>query len=62
VMGSEDHMFLPPVKKMVAGFSKSELAVVENCGHVCNVEEPKKFNEIAIKFLQEQSESVPVST
>jgi len=62
VMGSEDHMFLPPVKKMVAGFSKSKLAVVENCGHVCNVEEPKKFNKIAIKFLQEQSESVPVST
>ncbi|MGF1669816.1 MAG: alpha/beta fold hydrolase [Balneolaceae bacterium] len=55
VMGSEDHMFLPPVKKMVENFERSTLRIIEDCGHVCNVEQPDIFNKIAIKFLREQS-------
>jgi len=62
VMGSEDHMFLPPVQTMIKGFSRSSLAVVENCGHVCNVEQPKTFNRLAIDFLCKQSESVSLHT
>jgi len=52
VMGSEDHMFLPPVKEMVKNFSRTTLAVIDNCGHVCNVEEPKTFNRISIQFMK----------
>lgn len=58
VMGSEDHMFLPPVRKMISDFEKSELHVIEGCGHVCNIEEPELFNEISIRYLKRQSSHV----
>lgn len=51
IMGGEDHMFLPPVQKLVKEHQNSMLEVIEDCGHVCNVENPEKFNEIAIRFL-----------
>lgn len=52
VMGEEDHMFLPPVKKMVAEFTHSWLEVVEGSGHVVNVDKPEEFNEISLRFLK----------
>lgn len=58
VMGGEDHMFLPPVKKMITDFQKSELHVIDGCGHVCNIEEPELFNEISIRYLKSQSSHV----
>lgn len=51
VMGEEDHMFLPPVKKMIKDFDHSYLIVVEDCGHVVNVEKPDEFNQISVEFL-----------
>ena len=51
VMGEEDHMFLPPVRKMISEFEKSYLIVVEDCGHVVNVEKPEEFNTISLEFL-----------
>lgn len=62
VMGSEDHMFLPPVKKMVGNFKRSKLQVIEGCGHVCNIEEPELFNKISIEYLLEHGESVKANT
>lgn len=52
VMGSEDHMFLPPVKEMIKDFRQTTLAVLDKCGHVCNVEEPKAFNRVSIQFMK----------
>jgi pimeloyl-ACP methyl ester carboxylesterase len=51
VMGEEDHMFLPPVRKMVEEFSHSYLEVVNSSGHVVNVDKPDAFNEISLRFL-----------
>ncbi len=51
VMGAEDYLFLPSIKQVVQAHSKSELFVVENCGHVVNVEQPKVFNENVIQYL-----------
>ncbi len=51
VMGEEDHMFLPPVKKMVEGFNHSYLEVVKGSGHVVNVDKPEEFNQISLNFL-----------
>jgi pimeloyl-ACP methyl ester carboxylesterase len=56
IMGSEDHMFLPSIRKMVQAHSNSRLEVIENCGHVCNIEQPDRFNEVSIQFLLEQSQ------
>ena len=54
VMGSEDYMFLPPVKSIVEKHKNSTLKVIENCGHVCNVERPGAFNRISIAYLKSQ--------
>lgn len=52
VMGSEDYLFLPPVKKIVDEHKQAHLKVIEKCGHVCNVEQPNTFNRLSIEFLK----------
>lgn len=52
VMGEEDYMFLPAVKKVVEKHIKTaELFIIENCGHVVNIEQPVIFNEAVISYL-----------
>jgi pimeloyl-ACP methyl ester carboxylesterase len=55
IMGEEDHMFLPPVRKMVQDFERSSLEIVEGSGHVVNVDMPEEFNRISIRFLRQQA-------
>ncbi|HOY13746.1 MAG TPA: alpha/beta hydrolase [Saprospiraceae bacterium] len=52
IMGSEDYMFLEPIRDLVKNQSKAILKVIDQCGHVVNVEQPQTFNEIAITFLK----------
>jgi pimeloyl-ACP methyl ester carboxylesterase len=52
VMGEEDHLFLPSIKKIVADHVKSTLLVIKNSGHVVNVEQPKTFNAETIQFIK----------
>ena len=54
VMGSEDYMFLPPAQQITDKHDNSYLAVIENCGHVVNVEQPQAFNRISLNFLEKQ--------
>ena len=51
LMGSEDHLFLPSIKNIVTKHMTSSLFVVDDCGHVVNVEQPKIFNNQTIKFI-----------
>lgn len=51
IMGEEDYLFLPSIQKIVGLHQNSELFVVADCGHVVNVEQPKLFNEMVIKYL-----------
>jgi len=51
MMGQEDHLFLPSVQKMAKEHTFSQVFVVENCGHVVNVEQPIIFNDKSIQFL-----------
>lgn len=52
IMGSEDHMFLPSINKLVENHKLSTLFIIDDCGHVVNVEQPEIFNRTAIDFLQ----------
>jgi pimeloyl-ACP methyl ester carboxylesterase len=52
LMGSEDYMFLPPARGIVARHRSAVLRVIERCGHVCNIEQPERFNEISIAFMK----------
>ncbi|MFY9242264.1 MAG: alpha/beta hydrolase [Polaribacter sp.] len=51
IMGAEDHLFLPSIKNIVAKHLTSSLFVVDNCGHVVNVEKPEAFNNKTIHFI-----------
>ncbi|ARV08047.1 2-succinyl-6-hydroxy-2,4-cyclohexadiene-1-carboxylate synthase [Polaribacter sp. SA4-10] len=51
IMGAEDHLFLPSIKNIVAKHTTSSLFVVDNSGHVVNVEQPETFNNQTIKFI-----------
>lgn len=56
VMGDEDYMFLPSVKQVVEKHNKTaELFIIENCGHVVNVEQPNQFNVEVISFLKSKA-------
>jgi pimeloyl-ACP methyl ester carboxylesterase len=55
VMGAEDHLFLPSIKNIVAKHVRSSLFVIDNCGHVVNVEQPKTFNIQTIRFINSLS-------
>ncbi|WP_073021353.1 alpha/beta fold hydrolase [Flavobacterium micromati] len=53
VMGEEDYMFLPSVRKVVQShYKSSQLIVLENCGHVVNLEQPNAFNETVLSFMK----------
>lgn len=51
LMGGKDYMFLPPARAIVGKTPNSFLQVISGVGHVCNIERPERFNEIAISFL-----------
>ena len=51
VMGEHDYMFLPPVKRIVKLHRQAVLRVIENCGHVVNIERPEVFNQEALQFI-----------
>ena len=56
VMGEEDYMFLPSVRQVVANHAKTaELFIIQNCGHVVNVEQPVIFNETVIGYIRNGS-------
>ncbi|MDF4221650.1 MULTISPECIES: alpha/beta hydrolase [Maribacter] len=51
VMGEEDYLFLPSIRKIAKSHQNSRLIVIENCGHVVNVEQPNFFNEKVVDYL-----------
>ncbi|MCH7322762.1 alpha/beta hydrolase [Solibacillus sp. MA9] len=51
IMGDEDYVFLEPVKRLVKKHSSSQLVILKNCGHVCNVDQAAQFNEVSMQFL-----------
>lgn len=56
IMGEEDYLFLAPVREQVERDPHSHLAVIDGCGHVCNVEQPEHFNRQSLAFLTKAGE------
>ncbi|HEX8360014.1 MAG TPA: alpha/beta fold hydrolase, partial [Longimicrobium sp.] len=53
LMGDEDHMFLPPVRRIAQKHREfTTLTVMEDSGHVVNVDQANLFNRLAIGFLR----------
>lgn len=51
VMGDRDHLFLSMVKNLIQSHPHYNLVIIENCGHVCNVEKPVIFNREILSFI-----------
>jgi len=54
VMGEQDHLFLPSIRKITDSHENAQLHIIKNCGHVVNVEQPQEFNTKVILFLKAQ--------
>jgi len=55
IMGDQDYMFLPSVTKVSGMHKSAKLKVINNCGHVVNVERPDIFNNSMLEFLKKHS-------
>lgn len=53
LMGDQDYMFLTQVMSLVKNHEFARLSIIENSGHVCNVEQPEIFNRLSIEFIKE---------
>ena len=51
-MGRQDHLFIKDVIEMAKKETKSTLEIIENCGHIVNIEQAELFNFKAITFLK----------
>ena len=51
IMGSQDYMFLPFVKKIVNLHQSSKLLTLKHSGHVVNIDQPEQFNLGLLNFL-----------
>ncbi|MGB0649808.1 MAG: alpha/beta fold hydrolase [Rhodothermales bacterium] len=61
LMGGKDYLFLPPARRLATSSRNAFLQVIEGVGHVCNIERPAVFNEMAIAFLNGQQPDLQVS-
>ncbi len=52
ISGREDHMFIEDVKKMAKLEPHGTMAVVENCGHIVNIEQAEEFNRVTLDWLR----------
>lgn len=59
VMGEEDYMFLPQVKRLVTKHKHALLEVFKDCGHVVNIDQADLFNEVSVNFIKNPKEYVP---
>ena len=58
ILGDQDAMFLPTIKKLVGIQSRySSLFVIDNCGHVVNLDRAYLFNKKVIEFLLNKTKS-----
>lgn len=51
IMGEQDHMFLPQVKKLAKDKAEIGLKIIKGAGHVCNVDKAEEFNNDTIDFI-----------
>lgn len=58
IMGEEDYLFIPPVERLVKDYDNFYLEVIEQAGHVCNIDKPEEFNKISSQFIMNHNEII----
>jgi len=54
ISGCQDHLFLNQIVNWAARDSNAIMHIVENAGHLCNIEQPEEFNRLTLEYLKEQ--------
>jgi pimeloyl-ACP methyl ester carboxylesterase len=57
LMGSEDYVFLASANNFVELHSRAKLRVIKHAGHICNIDQYQKFNELALSFISNSQTS-----
>ena len=52
ISGAEDHLFLPFVIRNFLQERTAAIHIIEQCGHVCNIERAGDFNRISLYYLK----------
>lgn len=55
ISGSEDHLFLGQVQSWTKRDRNAVLHIIQNQGHLCNIEAPEEFNQVCIEYINEGS-------
>ncbi len=61
VMGGDDFVFLRGATQFDRRQTLTQLAVIPTTGHICNVENPAAFNQLALDFLAAKTSSIEKS-
>ncbi len=51
VMGDQDHLFLNSIRSRITDVQHAALLIIQDCGHVVNIEKPTIFNQHVINYL-----------
>lgn len=55
VMGEHDYAFMSSSYLLLDKFTNATHHILKKAGHVCNIDQPHSFNQLAISFLLEKS-------
>lgn len=58
ISGNEDFVFLSGVKKKYKEFKEANLKILNHCGHVCNIQKSKEFNDISLNFIEKKEQNL----
>ncbi|WP_375577598.1 alpha/beta hydrolase [Marivirga tractuosa] len=63
IMGKEDYIFFKSAKSFAAKHENVLINEIKGAGHICNIDQPKKFNDLALAFTLQhkysQEEELP---
>ncbi len=51
LMGEEDYLFLPSARTFTSSHTNTQLQIIPQAGHICNIEKPKEVNKVIFNFL-----------
>jgi 3-oxoadipate enol-lactonase len=59
LVGKEDELTPPSAAEQIhEGIKGSELHIIDNAGHLCNLEQPHIFNEHLVRFVSSISKKI----
>ncbi|MBB5174451.1 alpha/beta fold hydrolase [Texcoconibacillus texcoconensis] len=52
ILGNEDHIFIKTAKKEAEKCVHSSIKIIEDAGHLCNIDSPNEYNKIAVDYIR----------